>query len=373
MSASRHDPCLGPGETRGRHPKILDGHSHQRHRHSFACGEQHVQFPWMGSFRDLRCKREKLIGVTTHRAHNGDDMISVLVNLGDSACNIANQRSISNRCATVLVNHQRHCSTSVGVNDFEQYHRTMRIHRIFVLSAAVAMVAAACSSTTVDTTIAEVTTQPTTTTTAPSAAAPSPAVPSDYSGYLQQPAACGAEQPTPVTEMTFSEPDDVSVVDPTIVTLRTSCGDIEILMDQAGAPDSVNSFVFLAQSGYFDGSVSHRIVPGFMMQAGDPTATGLGGPGYAVPDEYPDEPEYTRGVVAMANAGPGTTGSQFFILFGDATWLPPSFTIIGEVTDGFETLDLIEQIPLGRAANSADSVPSTPLQSLFIESASVSG
>jgi peptidyl-prolyl cis-trans isomerase B (cyclophilin B) len=244
----------------------------------------------------------------------------------------------------------------------------MRVQRLLVLSASVAVVAAACSAASAPSSTAQNAANPT-----PATTVALEAVPSNYSGYLQQPAACGADQPSPAVDMKFDEPADVSVVDPTTVILHTSCGDIEIVMDGAGAPESVNSFVFLAQSGYFDGTVSHRIVPGFMMQAGDPTATGLGGPGYSVPDEYPDEPDYRRGVVAMANAGPGTTGSQFFILFGDARWLPASFTIIGEVKDGFETLDLIEQIPLGTGPNSADSNASTPLESLFIESVSVSG
>lgn len=248
----------------------------------------------------------------------------------------------------------------------------MIIQRLLVFSVALAVVAAACSSSTTDTLTTDQTLQSTTTTTVPSSTVPSSGVPSDYAGYLLQPTACGANQPTPVTDMSFDEPEDVSVVDPTTVILRTSCGDIEILLNQTGAPESVNSFVFLARAGYFDGTVSHRIVPGFMMQAGDPTATGFGGPGYAIPDEYPDEPQYSRGAVAMANAGPGTTGSQFFVLFADAPWLPATFTIIGEVTDGFQTLDLIEGIPLGRSANSADSTASTPLESLFIESVSVS-
>jgi len=244
----------------------------------------------------------------------------------------------------------------------------MRVQRLLILGTVVVVVAAACSSTSAPSSTTQDLPDPTTASTVALEA-----VPSNYSGYLQQPAACGADQPTPASDMKFNEPEDMSVVDPTTVVLSTSCGDIEILLDQAGAPESVNSFVFLAESGYFDGTVSHRIAPGFMMQAGDPTATGLGGPGYAVPDEYPDEPDYRRGVVAMANAGPGTTGSQFFILFGDAPWLPASFTIIGEVTDGFDTLDLIEQIRLGSGPNSTDPSPSTPLESLFIESVSVSG
>lgn len=197
-------------------------------------------------------------------------------------------------------------------------------------------------------------------------------VPDDYVGYLHQPTACGAGQPEPVVDMRFDAPGDSDISGQIRVTLNTSCGPIEIELDPSVAPESVNSFVFLAESGYFDGTVSHRIIPGFMMQAGDPTATGRGGPGYTLPDEYPtDDTKYTRGIVAMANAGPGTTGSQFFIMFGDADFLRPQFTIIGRVTSGFDTLDLIAELPLGRAANGADSSPSTPLESLYIESVSV--
>ena len=93
----------------------------------------------------------------------------------------------------------------------------------------------------------------------------------------------------------------------------------------------MNSFVFLAGEGYFDGSVSHRILPGFVMQAGDQTATGLGGPGCTIVDEFPPQDfVYTRGTLAMANAGPGTTGSQLFIVLDDVQ-LPPQFTVFGEV------------------------------------------
>ena len=153
------------------------------------------------------------------------------------------------------------------------------------------------------------------------------------------------------------------------MTLVTSCGPIEIALDPAVAPETVNSFVFLAESGYFDGTVSHRVIPGFMMQAGDPTATGRGGPGYQVPDELPTGADpYRRGVVAMANAGPGTAGSQFFILFDDADWLPPQYSVFGEVVDGFATLDAIEEVTLGASSSSPDPTPSTPLETIFIES-----
>lgn len=169
--------------------------------------------------------------------------------------------------------------------------------------------------------------------------------------------------------MTFDKPDDMDVTEPTIVTLTTSCGPIEITIDPSVAPETVNSFVFLAEAGYFDGSVSHRVLPGFMVQAGDPTATGRGGPGYTIPDELPPEGFlYDEGVVAMANAGSGTSGSQFFIMVGKADWLPASYSVFGSVTRGFETLDAIEQIPLGMNPSGGDPSPSTPLETLYIES-----
>ncbi len=233
------------------------------------------------------------------------------------------------------------------------------------LIVAVALFAASCSSSGSETTTSM--TSATTITQATTSALSLP--PSDYSGFRSQPTACGGEQPEPVTEMTFDEPDDMDVTEPTIVTLTTSCGPIEITLDPTLAPETVNSFVFLAQAGYFDGSASHRVVPGFMVQAGDPTATGRGGPGYAIPDEPPaDGFLYDEGVVAMANAGSGTTGSQFFIMVGEADWLPAKYSVFGLVTGGFETLAAIEQIPLGMNPSGADSSPSTPLETLYIES-----
>jgi cyclophilin family peptidyl-prolyl cis-trans isomerase len=240
----------------------------------------------------------------------------------------------------------------------------MRSLRLLALAGAVAVFAAACASESTETTTTVPATTPTT--------VPLNVVPSTYTGYLHQPTACGAQQPTPAVDMKFDAPGDADIEGVTMVTLNTSCGPIEIAMDPSVAPETINSFVFLAEEGYFDGTVSHRIIPGFMMQAGDPTATGLGGPGYTIPDEVAPTATYTRGIVAMANAGPNTAGSQFFILFGDAERLPPQYSIFGEVVSGFEALDAIEQIPLGRGPNSADPSPSTPLESLFIESVTVS-
>jgi cyclophilin family peptidyl-prolyl cis-trans isomerase len=244
----------------------------------------------------------------------------------------------------------------------------MHINRFLLVAVGVALLASACDSTATTTT----TTTIETTTTSDPTTEPQASIPSNYAGYRSQPTACGAEQPAPVVPMEFAEPGDASVAGTAVVTLDTSCGPIVIELSPDVAPETTNSFVFLAESGYFDGSVSHRIIPGFMMQAGDPTATGLGGPGYTLPDEFPSEAApYTRGVVAMANAGPGTTGSQFFIMFQDVDWLEPQYTIIGEVTSGLETLEQIAAVPLGTSASSPDSAASTPLESVYIVSVSV--
>ena len=242
----------------------------------------------------------------------------------------------------------------------------MHLTRTLTVAASIAIVAAACSSTS-DTSTETTVAPPSPPTTVALAEAP----PIGYASYRLQPTACGADQPDALVEMQFDAPEDAGIEGATTVVLETSCGPLDIELEPSVAPETVNSFVFLAESGYFDGSVSHRIIPGFMMQAGDPTATGVGGPGYSIPDEFPAESGYDRGVVAMANAGPGTTGSQFFIMFADGP-LPPSYTIFGKVVDGLETLDLIEQLPLGRSATSADPAPSTPLESLYIESVTVS-
>ena len=261
----------------------------------------------------------------------------------------------------------------------------LRTRHAFAFTA-IAAVLAACggaattTSTTVDggaesdtttTTLGSTTTTGGDTTSTTPTTVPLEVIPSDYTGFLHQPVACGADQPSPATHMQFDEPGDAGVTGPIRVVLTTSCGPIELQLRPDLAPETVNSFVFLAEEGYFDGTVFHRVLPGFMMQGGDPTATGRGGPGYQIPDELPATSVYTRGVIAMANAGPNTTGSQFFIMFDTADWLPPSYSVFGEVISGFEVLDLIAAVPLGIGPSSADPSPSTPLESIFIESVSV--
>ena len=125
-----------------------------------------------------------------------------------------------------------------------------------------------------------------------------------------------------------------------IATLDTNHGEIVIEFDPERSPLTVNNFVFLANEGFYDGVVFHRVIENFMIQGGDPTGTGRGGPGYKFRDEIEGSGEYSRGTVAMANAGPNTNGSQFFIVHQD-TGLPHSYTIFGKVTSGLEAVDSI--------------------------------
>jgi cyclophilin family peptidyl-prolyl cis-trans isomerase len=127
-------------------------------------------------------------------------------------------------------------------------------------------------------------------------------------------------------------------------TLHTNHGDIEIAFDAARSPLTVNNFLFLAGEGFFDGVIFHRVVPGFVVQGGDPTGTGTGGPGYRFRDELEGPGSYTRGTVAMANAGPNTNGSKFFICLEDVG-LPHAYTIFGNVTGGMEAVDAIAAAP----------------------------
>ena len=122
--------------------------------------------------------------------------------------------------------------------------------------------------------------------------------------------------------------------------LDTTHGEIVIELDPARSPLAVNNFVFLARDGYYDGVVFHRVIENFMIQGGDPTGTGTGGPGYKFRDEIEGTGTYSRGTVAMANAGPNTNGSQFFICHADVG-LPHSYTIFGRVTSGMDVVDSI--------------------------------
>ncbi len=127
-------------------------------------------------------------------------------------------------------------------------------------------------------------------------------------------------------------------------TLHTNHGDIEVGLRPEAAPLAVNNFVFLARQGFYDGVIFHRVVPGFVIQGGDPTGTGRGGPGYNFRDELEGPGDYSRGTLAMANAGPNTNGSQFFICLEDVG-LPHAYTIFGNVAGGMEAVDAIAAAP----------------------------
>ena len=123
--------------------------------------------------------------------------------------------------------------------------------------------------------------------------------------------------------------------------IRTNKGDIAVELYAEDAPQTVNNFVFLAGEGFYDGVIFHRVISGFMIQGGDPTGTGSGGPGYKFRDELGhSKSSYERGTLAMANSGPNTNGSQFFIMHADYG-LPNAYSIFGKVTEGLEVVDQI--------------------------------
>ena len=131
-------------------------------------------------------------------------------------------------------------------------------------------------------------------------------------------------------------------------TMVTSHGTMEILLDAAAVPLTVNNFVYLSRFHYYDGIVLHRIIPGFVLQGGDPTGTGAGGPGYRFADELPKPGRYQIGSFAMANAGPNTNGSQFFIISGPSgEALPPLYSLFGQVVKGLDVVAAIDKVGTG--------------------------
>jgi peptidylprolyl isomerase len=128
--------------------------------------------------------------------------------------------------------------------------------------------------------------------------------------------------------------------------METSMGDLTIALDPVAAPKTVNNFVFLSRYHYYDGIIFHRIIKGFVCQGGDPEGTGRGGPGYKFEDELPKPGRYEVGSLAMANAGPNTNGSQFFLISGPSgVGLPPSYSLFGKVVKGLDVVDAMEKVP----------------------------
>ncbi len=153
-----------------------------------------------------------------------------------------------------------------------------------------------------------------------------------------------------------------------IATIHTNLGDFTVELFASEAPLTVNNFVFLSREGFYDGVLFHRVIKEFMVQTGDPRGDGTGGPGYRFEDE-PVSRSYSRGIVAMANAGPNTNGSQFFIVHGTNVNLPPSYTIFGQVSSGLDTVDLIANTPVQPSLRGEVSSPTEPLliESIEIE------
>lgn len=166
------------------------------------------------------------------------------------------------------------------------------------------------------------------------------------------------EQPAPRTPEKFEPPR--GTLDPSKtwqLVFATSCGDFTVQLDLRLAPETTASLVSLARHGFYDGTVFHRIVPGFVIQGGDPTQTGTGSPGYATLDAPPPSVRYTKGTVAMAKtslAPAGTAGSQFFVVTADDAGLRPEYAIVGHVTEG---LDVVEHIGTLGDANERPTQP----------------
>jgi cyclophilin family peptidyl-prolyl cis-trans isomerase len=217
----------------------------------------------------------------------------------------------------------------------------------------------------------EVSTDTTTTSGPPTTVAlPRPPQGATITGDTPCPAADGSSPRT----TTFAKPPPLCI-SPTktyVAEMRTSKGLITIALDAARATKTVNNFVVLSRYHFYDGIPFHRIIPGFVIQGGDPTlapgAIGAGGPGYRFEDELPKAGEYKVGSVAMANSGPNTNGSQFFIVTGnEGTQLPPSYSLFGQVTGGLDVVKAIE------AAGTPSSPPTQghPTEVVTIESVTI--
>lgn len=156
------------------------------------------------------------------------------------------------------------------------------------------------------------------------------------------------EAPEP-KDVRFDEPEPVlDRGEPATATVETSCGTFEIELDTEGSFKTANSFAFLAEEGFYDDTIFHRIAPGFVIQGGDPEGTGQGGPGYTIVERPPRDQSYTRGLVAMAKTAvepPGASGSQFFVVTAPAdAGLPADYAVLGEVSEGMDVVETIGEL-----------------------------
>ena len=145
----------------------------------------------------------------------------------------------------------------------------------------------------------------------------------------------------------------------------TEKGTVKVRLFAEEAPETVNNFVSLARDGYFDGTTFHRVIPDFMAQGGDPTGTGMGGPGYTIPDEFHPELRHDRpGILSMANAGPDTGGSQFFITYVATPWLDDRHAVFGEVTGGIDVVGSIRERDPQRDREPGDGIERIEIEEL---------
>ena len=181
----------------------------------------------------------------------------------------------------------------------------------------------------------------------------------------------------PCEEVSAPEPRTVDLSPPPrepsaeklTAVVDTSCGTFEIALDTKESPKTVASFEYLAENGVYDDTLWHRIVPGFVIQGGDPQGTGTGGPGYSVDEPPPQDAEYTEGVVAMAKTEaepPGRSGSQFFVVSGADAGLPPQYAIVGKVSSGFDVVKTIEAFGDPQSGGTG-----TPLEPVVINSVTI--
>jgi peptidyl-prolyl cis-trans isomerase B (cyclophilin B) len=174
------------------------------------------------------------------------------------------------------------------------------------------------------------------------------------------------DQPKAKDDGGQTKPSEPLATDTTYkLDFQTNCGSFTVTLDLKSAPNTSASLVSLAKKGFFDDTIFHRIVPGFVIQGGDPTGTGTGGPGYSTVDPPPADGKYTYGTVAMAKTGAepaGTAGSQFFVVTAPDAGLPPEYAIVGTVTKGLETVDRI-----GNLGNAAEQ----PTQTVVVEKVTV--
>src|SRR3954464_4679262 len=176
---------------------------------------------------------------------------------------------------------------------------------------------------------------------------------------VSKPPAKSVELPKPKTQLAAGQTY--------VATVSTSCGDFQITLDAKRAPKTGGSFKYLADKGFFDNTTFHRIVPGFVIQGGDPKGNGAGGPGYKVVEAPPKSLQYTKGVVAMAKTqleAAGTSGSQFFVVTGQDAQLPPEYALLGKVTGGQAVVDKI-------AAAETDQSTEAPVDPIVIKSVKV--